>query len=346
MSGTADEPPGLALPFTALAGWNTADHASAWRVFRASAAAVVAGTRSLRDAQPPSAAFRASCEAAASMPERLAAGAARGFFEDAFTPRRLRPEGFLTGYYEPVVEGALVRGPGFTAPIIGRPAFLEGLRSEPVPDRAALEAFAVSAAADPVVWLADWVEAFLIHVQGSARIRLPDGSLRRLFYAGRNGLPYTSIGRRLVETGRMAASDMSLAALKGWLRDAGQEVGQPGRALMQENRSFIFFRLEEGDAPEAGPVGGQGLPLTAGTSIAVDRSLWSYGLPFVIAAAGPLPGFAADPFSGLFIAQDTGSAIVGPARVDLFLGSGEAAGAAAGSIRHPATVTVLWPRAG
>lgn len=337
-------PPGEPLPFAALRGWGAADHAGAWRAFRASAAAGLSGAAELRPARRPAPGLAAAWRQALAQPDDLPPRAVRAFFEGAFQPWRLGEAGFLTGYYEPIVAGALARDARFTAPVIDRPSFLDGLPPKRMPDRAALEAFASSPEAAPVVWLSDWVEAFLVQVQGSARVRLPDGMARRLVYAGRNGWPYTSIGRRLLETGRMTPDAMSLESLKAWLRQAGQDPGDPGRALMHENRSYIFFRLEAGAASGAGPIGGQGLPLAAGTSIAVDRGLWPYGLPFVIEADASLPGFAAPPFSGLFVAQDTGSAIVGAARVDLYLGSGPEAGSAAGRIRHRATVTVLWPR--
>lgn len=328
--------------FEAPPGWFAADHAGAWRAFRRSARHIAEGAAELRRSRPASPAMRRLCEQAAAMPNVLDHAAARHFFEASFRPRVVSSaEGLLTGYYEPVVEGTLACAPGFAAPIIDRPD--DWPDGATVPDRAALEQFAVTAAARPVVWLRDWTEVFLVHVQGSTRVRLPDGKQRRLVYAGRNGLPYTSIGKRLIETGRIAPAAMSLEALKAWLRRHGQEPGDPGRALMHENRSFIFFRLEPMPAAEAGPVGGQGILLAGGISAAVDRTLWSYGLPFFFAAEEPLPGFAPVPFAGLFVAQDTGSAIVGPARADLFVGSGPAAGTAAGRIRHPARVTVLEP---
>ncbi|MBE7213131.1 MAG: MltA domain-containing protein, partial [Gluconacetobacter diazotrophicus] len=273
--------------------------------------------------------------------------------------------GFLTGYYEPVLDGSLVRTPAFSAPILPRPADLVDLPDdapppgwpaglaaaarrpngnfEAYPDRAALEAWATGPESRPLVWLRDWVEVFLVHVQGSARLRLPDGSMRRLVYAGRNGHPYTSIGRLLVDGGEISWADMSLDRLKSWIRANGQASGERGRELMQRNRSYIFFQLVDATSDES-PTGGAGLPLTAGVSIAVDRAVWSYGLPFWITADEPVPGFGPGALSRLFIAQDTGTAIVGPARVDLFVGSGDAAGAAAGLIRHAARVHVLRPR--
>ncbi len=206
----------------------------------------------------------------------------------------------------------------------------------PYPDRAAIEA----ERRDPIVWVRDAVEAFLIQVQGSAQVEFRDGGRARLAYAGRNGLPYTSIGKILIEAGEIAESDMSLASLKAWLRcDSAR-----GLDVMRRNRSFVFFQLVEDFDPDLGPVAGAGVPLTPLRSIAVDRRTWAYGLPFWIDAELPWVDDTPQPFRRLMIAQDTGSAIVGAARADLFFGSGDAAGARAGAIRHPAEFVVLLPR--
>jgi len=182
-------------------------------------------------------------------------------------------------------------------------------------------------------------------VQGSARVRLADGSLLRLAYAGRNGHPYTSIGRILIDTGEIAEADMSLATLKQWIRAHGQNPGDAGALLMHRNKSYVFFSLHEECEPARGPIGGQGISLTALRSIAVDRAIWTYGLPFWIAADLPWRGSSPSPFRRLMIAQDTGSAITGPARADIFFGSGDDAGARAGDIRHAGDVVVFLPAA-
>ena len=259
------------------------------------------------------------------------AEAATAFFIAHFELRPLG-RGFLTGYYEPWVEGALAPSAPFSAPLLARPADLATLA--PYPARAEIEA----TGRDPVIWLEDAVEVFLIQVQGSARVRLRDGSWRRLIYHGRNGRPYTSIGRLLIEAGEIAEGDMALARLKAWLRADPER----GRVLMRRNESFIFFRLGE-DTGE-GPIGGAGRPLTPLRSLAVDRAPWSYGLPFYPVASLPWRSDAPEPFARMMIAEDTGSAIVGSARADLFFGGGAAAGARAGSIRHAAEMFVLWPR--
>ena len=211
---------------------------------------------------------------------------------------------------------------------------------EPYPDRAAIEDGALGLGARPVVWLREPGEAFILHVQGSARIRLADGAVMRVSYAGRNGRPYTSIGRLLVQRGVMDLETMTLETLMGWLRDHPDEA----RALMRRNESYIFFREATGLAPEDGPIGGAGIPLVPGRSLAVDRTLWSYGLPFWLEGRLPVSLTASEPLNRLMIAHDTGSAIVGPARGDFFVGSGSAAGTQAGLLRHATRFVVLRPR--
>jgi membrane-bound lytic murein transglycosylase A len=356
--------------FAQMAGWHDAEHARAWATFRCGAVLIAASAPELRTAVAPDPALQRICAHALAMPKQLTTGDAKDFFERNFEPFHIVPldgqDGFLTGYYEPVVAGSTTRSDDFTAPILPRPddlhtfarderhpsippEFSAGRRDADgvmriYPDRASLEAFGLTTAARPLVWLRDWTEVFLIHVQGSARIKLSDGSEQRLTYAGRNGHAYSSIGKRLIESGRIAQDAMTLDVLKSWLRGHGQELGQEARNLMQENRSYIFFNMDAVGTDTHGPIGGAGVPLHALSSIAVDRRIWAYGLPFWIESAMPLPGFGDGPLSRLFIAQDTGSAILGPARADLFLGSGEQAGAFAGRIRHSASFTVLLPR--
>ena len=325
---------------------------AALRVFQATARHIVERAPELRPALPPTEGLRAAARAALSLsPDDE--GAARDFFMRHFVARPLAGPAFLTGYYEPVVAGSLIAGADYRAPILARPTDLasfapgEGPQGfdaarrcvdgslKPYPERAEIE----DAAHQPIVWLTDAIEVFLIQVQGSARVKLPDGRQMRLVYDGRNGRPYTSIGRRLIEAGEIPEVEMSLAALKGWLRANGLEPGERGRELMRQNRSYIFFRLEEVRNPAEGPTGGASVPLTPLRSIAIDRTRWSYGLPFWIEAE--LPG---GPLRRLMIAQDTGSAIVGEARFDLFFGSGEEAGTQAGQIRHAARAFVLEPK--
>ena len=184
----------------------------------------------------------------------------------------------------------------------------------------------------------------MIQVQGSAAVDLPDGRRIRLTYAGRNGQPYASIGRMLIEAGEIAPDDMSLARLKQWVRDRGQAPGEPGRSLLHRNPSYIFFSVDLTAERATGPIGGAGVALTPLRSVAVDRGLWSYGLPVFVDAQLPEDGVGLAPFQRLMIGQDTGSAILGPARLDLFMGSGDAAGRRAGDIRHQGGLYILLPR--
>jgi membrane-bound lytic murein transglycosylase A len=348
------------LDFASLGAWADDDHLAALGAFRRSAQAGAAGDDSPRPAQPAPPGLVANRRAALG-PDIATRREARRFFETRFRPFRVIPEagaGFLTGYYEPCIPASPVETDAFRWPILGRPAdlvsfgldaapagFPQGVTGArrlgdgslaPYADRAAIEA----ERRDPILWVRDAVEAFLVQVQGSAQVVFPDRRRARLAYDGRNGLPYTSIGKILIESGEIAASDMSLANLKAWLRRDRAR----GLALMQRNRSFVFFRLVEDFDPALGPVAGAGVPLSPLRSIAVDRTIWAYGLPFWIAADLPWEDDALRPFRRLMIAQDTGSAIVGPARADIFFGSGDEAGARAGAIRHRADFTVLIPR--
>jgi membrane-bound lytic murein transglycosylase A len=335
------------LTFEDLAGFGEDDHLEAFRVFVQSCASIAASAPPPRKGVAASAALKTIAHAALHQEVRDTAQARR-FFETHFQPFRVAAKGpapsisgFLTGYYEPIVEGSLSRSRDFTAPVLARPGNLDSLT--PYPGRAAIEAGAIEHHTTPVGWLRDRVEVFLVQVQGSARVRLADGKVLRLVYAGRNGQPYTSIGRILIESGEI--TDMSLAALKQWIRAHGQNPGDAGLTLMHRNSSYVFFALREEDDSAVGPTGGQGIGLTALRSIAIDRALWSYGLPFWIAAELPWRSASASPFRRLMIAQDTGSAITGPARADIFFGSGDDAGARAGDIRHAGDVVVFLPAA-
>ena len=356
-------PPRLApLEFADLVGFSGDDLLAAYHCFARSARVIVEGGAETRPALPPSPALIANARAALDLDIDETAGARR-FFESRFRPFRVSPEtgtdGFLTGYYEPCVAGAAVETEAFRWPLLARPPDLETFARDRAPDAFPQDVSAARRRSDgslvpygdreaierervnPIVWLGDAVEAFLIQVQGSAQVEFPDGRRARLAYNGRNGLPYTSIGRILIEAGEIEENAMSLASLKAWLRAAGLGEGERGLALMRRNRSFVFFRLVEDFDPRSGPVAGAGVPLTPLRSIAVDRTRWAYGLPFWIEAELPWTGDRPRPFRRLVIAQDTGSAIVGPARADIFFGSGDAAGDRAGAIRHSGGFVVL-----
>lgn len=352
------------LAFSDLDGWAGDDHAAAFRAFLATCDPLLDGRAALRDALPAPESLKEICGRARARSTSLPAAEARAFFEDNFAPIDIRPQGgsgFLTAYFEPEIRASPVRTAEFPIPVLGRPADLETLKQgetrpgldpalqaarrvaggfEPYPDRAAIWAGALDGQGFEIAWLRDHAELFIVQVQGSARLVLPGGKRARLTYAGRNGHSYTSIGRKLVESGEIALEDMSLARLMAWLRSDPPR----GRRLMEENRSYVFFARDDSAAPDLGPIGGAGVPLTPGRSLAIDRMLWPYGLPVFIDAAPLTPAGPRARIARLMIAQDTGSAIVGPARGDYFMGSGAEAGARAGLVRDTMRFVVLWPR--
>ncbi|WP_291179377.1 MltA domain-containing protein [Hyphomicrobium sp.] len=350
------------VPFSALLGWDSDDHLAAFRAFLRSARVLTratlapSGQTRTADAALIAAAHRALAE---SIPD---AAAAKAYFEAHFVPHRVThngAEGLLTGYYEPVLAGSRVEEGPFRIPVYRRPPDLVNLVREeergaladgltharktadgiaPYATRAEIEDGALAGQGLELIWLADPVDAFFMHVQGSGRIRLPDGKTIRITYDGKNGHPYTSIGRVLIDAGHFAPEAMTLAALKTWLAaDATR-----GRKVMQENRSFVFFR-ELGNEDD-GPLGALEIPLSEGRSLAVDTGFHAIGTPIYVSAPTLTPWDDAQGFARLMIAQDVGSAIRGPERGDLYFGSGDEAGRLAGGTKHPGRFFVLLPR--
>ena len=202
-----------------------------------------------------------------------------------------------------------------------------------------------------LLWLEDAVDCFFLHIQGSGLIRLPDGTALRITYDGKNGHPYTSVGRYLIDQGHFTFDQMSLDAMKVWL---GADAAR-GRQAMWQNKSFVFFRVLDGDEAKSA-MGVMHIPLSEGRSLAVDTSFHAIGTPVYVCAptlthaAGAAglthaAGAAGAGFKRLMIAQDVGSAIRGPERGDLYFGSGDQAGALAGVTKHPGTYFVLLPNA-
>jgi membrane-bound lytic murein transglycosylase A len=349
------------LGFSDLAGWAQDDHAAALTTFRRSCAEIVKDARALRTALPASPGLKGACAAAL---EVASSFGSREFFESFFAPFEVLPpagRGFLTGYFEPEYEGSLVATEAFPTPLLARPddlvpipqgeswPGLDGLQAarrtenghEPYPDRAAIEDGALGERARPVIFLRDAVDALVVQVQGSARIRLLDGRTVGLAYAGKNGHPFTAPGRIIVERGHVPLAEMNLDRLTAWLRANPEEA----REIMRLNRSYVFFRLAEELDAKDGPIGAAGVPLTPARSLATDRNLWSYGLPFWLEGELPLAGGGSEPLRRILVSQDTGTAIVGPARGDLFFGSGPQAGTRAGLTRQPVRFVVLLPKA-
>ena len=348
-----------------LDGWTSDDHAAAFATFLASCRGILPDKRKPREAGALFTALKAVCRhARAAKP--LAGEAAREFFEQNFRPVRIAKvgegAGFLTGYYEPIVEGSRFPTREFNVPLYRRPADLvmqganrkgktfanKGIvlrkfgRRKAVPyyDRAQIEDGALDGRHLEICWLKDPIAAFFIQIQGSARIRLEDGAVLRVNYDAHNGHPYTPVGRILIERGLVSREEMSMQRIRGWM--LADPAG--GRALRRQNKSFIFFRIT-GLADHEEAHGGQGVALTPGRSIAVDRPRHVYGMPFWIEAELPL--VSEEPttkFRRLVVAQDTGSAIVGPARADIYFGAGDDAERVAGRIRHAGRFVMLMPR--
>lgn len=358
------------LAFADLPGWGEAALAPAFAAFRRAAPHRVAKPPKTRALGIDGAALARLSALALDLSETFDEPAARAFFETHFAPHRIVPrEGqpFLTGYFEPEVEGTRRGGdPRFPVPLLARPDDLVDVdesnrpadldpshafarRSEDgtlvaYPDRAAIEDGALADRGLELVHLADPVEAFFVHVQGSVRIRLVEGGVMRLAYAAKAGHPYTSIGRLAIERGLIAEEEMTLERLRRWLTDHPAE----GRALMRENQSYVFFAEQTGLDDDLGAVAASGVQLTPRVSLAVDRTLTTFGTPIFLAADLPTgTDGAIEPFRRLMLAEDTGSAIVGPARGDVFFGLGRAAAAVAGRIRHvPDAFVALVPRDG
>ncbi|MEF2071312.1 murein transglycosylase A [Consotaella aegiceratis] len=354
--------------YSDLGAWGGGDLRPALAAFRRSAPLLLDGRVKSGALGLEAAWLNAAAERALALAPDAGNDEARQFFEAEFRPARVKSStdedarsGFMTGYYEPEVDASRHRTERFRYPLYRQPADLvkvddvsrpagldqsfrfarrrpDGLLDE-YPDRAAIEAGLLQGRGLELAWLADPVEAFFIHIQGSARLILDDGGVMRVSYAAKTGHPFTAIGRILVDEGELTLAEADMAGIRRWLGDHPQRV----RNLLNRNRSFIFFREAPVEDVTLGPVGAAKTPLTPFASIAVDRELHTFGLPFFIAA--PELRVEGEAFARLMIAQDTGSAIVGPARADLFCGSGAAAGAIAGRIRHPADVFALVPAA-
>jgi membrane-bound lytic murein transglycosylase A len=348
--------------YDALADWRTDDHADAFRAFRRGAAVLADHPPKTRGLGVDASLLGAILERAGRLPEDISRDQARAFFEAEFAPIDVAPDkgaGFFTGYYEPILAGSRVRTRKFATPLLRPPADLvefdpnspppgvdsalrfarktvDGLK--PYYDRSEIESGALDGQGLEIAFLADPVDAFFVHIQGAARIELDDGSALRVTYAAKSGHPYTPIGRVLIEIGALASGKATMAAIRDWL--AANPEG--AKEVMARNRSFIFFREAPVGDPKLGPVAAAKVPLTAGRSLAVDRLLQTFHAPVWVETT--LPDGAA--FRRLLIAQDTGSAIVGPARGDIFFGSGDAAGALAGAMAGKGRFTVLAPRGG
>jgi peptidoglycan lytic transglycosylase A len=369
-AASAEEPLKLAgsqlepVKWSELAGWTADDHLAAFAAYQTSCRALRKIPRT-DDSRPIHGALGNVCRKAIAL-QPQDAHTARAFFEQNFQPVRIArlgdAVGLLTGYFEPIVAGSRFPNPEFPVPLYRRPRDLvaagykpgstafpnKGVRigrrtgnNELVPyhDRGAIEAGALDGQKLEICWLKDPFDLLAIQIEGSGRVVLEDGTPVRVSYDSHNGYNYSSVERVLVERNLMSRKEMSRERIRAWMAAYPEEAAK----VRATNRAYAFFRVT-GLTNEGEPVGAQGVPLTPGRSIAVDR-MHEYGTPFFIEANLPLESVKpASPFRRLMIAQDTGSAIVGPARADLYLGAGDEAGRIAGRIRHPGRFVMLLPR--
>ena len=352
-----------------IAGWNDDDHLAAFKTFRASCKPI--SEQHTLPADPkgdPKAlgiSLREPCRAARAA-DITDSAKARSFFEDHFVALQIsrlgENAGFVTGYYEPVIDGSRTQTDVYNVPVYRRPSnlFVRGFTQDspelpnkgqvfrkigrrklvPYYDRGQIEDGAIAGRGLEICWLKNQTDLLFSQIQGSARVRLEDGSTIRINYAAHNGYPYTAIGRVLIDRGIIPKEQMSMQKIREWL----DQNPDGAKELRRQNRSYIFFReVQLSDKDEA--VGAQGVPLTPGRSIAVDKSLHVYGTPFFIEGELPIESEQSKtPFRRLMIAQDTGSAITGPARADLYFGAGADAGRVSGRLRHNMHFVMLAPK--
>ncbi|WP_245710738.1 murein transglycosylase A [Citreimonas salinaria] len=319
MTGSAQAADGSSyaiLGFEDLQGWADDDHQAALDVFR----------NTCGDLNDPD--WRALCAMAADT------GDARQFFELFFRPVMISDgaDPLFTGYFEPELDGSLTRTSRYSHPLYTMPS--EAAETRPwLTRREILSTGALAGRGLEIAWVDDPVEAFFLQVQGSGRIRLPDGQSIRVGYAGANGHPYSSIGQELVRRGIYEPHQVSADVIRNWVRRNPDE----GRELLFHNDSYVFFREVSEVPAERGPLGAMNRSITPMRSIAVDPAFVPLGAPVWIEKAGD------EPMQRLMIAQDTGSAIKGAQRADIYFGTGDDAGQRAGRVKDGGRMVVLLP---
>ncbi len=358
-----DEKPALPLfiksDFSSLPGWSTANHARFLEAF-AEQCSVNGNALAKRKATPTG--LLEACRKARQNLSGNALLPAQIWMEANFDVWQFqqedgKKEGLLTGYFEPLLKGSRKAQGAFNAPLYGVPADLitvklddiypelkgkrlrgrlQGNTLVPFFDRAEWERLGPDRE-QPIVWVDDKLDAFLLQVQGSGRVTLPDGSVIRLSYAEQNGHPYKSIGKVLVDRGELTAAQATIPGIRNWAK------ANPGKLdeLLNANPSVVFFKENKVLRPQEGPVGAMGVPLTGKLSLAIDREKVPYGSPIWIESSNPVTN---TPIAQGTLAQDTGGAIRGRVRADYFWGTGEEAGTAAGLTRQPLKMWLIWPK--
>jgi membrane-bound lytic murein transglycosylase A len=284
---------------------------------------------------------------------------ARTYFETYFKPYQIRSAdtdtGLFTGYYEASLRGSPIQTGVYQTPLRVRPSdlvmvnlgeFIPDLKGQriagrvkegqlkPYEDRAKIETGHLPTEMDKALyWVDSAVDAFFLQVQGSGVVTLPDGNTVRVGYDGQNGHPYTAIGKELIARGELTKETVSMQSIRDWLTANPSEASD----VMRLNKSYVFFRKLDTE----GPVGAEGVVLTPERSLAIDSSIWPYGLPMFINAEHPIDK---DPIRKLLVAQDTGGAIRGNIRGDFFWGYGDKAAAYAGPMKSKGYLWILLPK--
>jgi len=354
----------LPLAWADVDGWADDDQLAAFKTFRISCQPITAERGVPAQQKTLGISLREPCRAARASDVKTADDA-RAFFEKYFVPLQIsklgESDGFVTGYYEPILEGSKTPTDVYNVPVYRRPSnlFIRGVKQDgPAPnggpvyrkigrrklvpyyDRGEIEDGKIAGRGLELCYLKDQTDLLFMQIQGSGRIKFTDGTTLRLNYDAHNGQPYTPVGRILIERKIIPREEMSMQRIREWM-----EANPDGaKELRRANKSYVFFRqVKLNDNDEA--IGGQGVPLTAQRSIAVDHSLHLYGTPFFITGKLPLESEKSPtPFRHLMIAQDTGSAIVGPARADLYFGAGPDAARIAGRLKNSIRFAILVPK--
>jgi len=350
------KPPGIGerLDWPDLIGWEADNHLEAWPALlnnclvlstQPNWAPICAAAQSIRDDTHP--------------PDNRKV---RRFFETWFHPHEMigkdgNPGGLITGYYEPLLYGSKTPSERYRYPLYGPPTTLltvelgalypelkgkrirgrlQGNKVLPFFTRSEIEANRHLLAGEEILWVDDRDDAFFLHIQGSGRVKLPDGQIVGVGYSNQNGHPYVAIGRVLLERNEIAQEDISLFSLRQWLIDHPLQA----EMLLNRNPSYVFFTLQ--DEPQNGPLGSLNVPLTAERSIAIDPEFVDLGTPVWLMTN--VPGATEKPYHRLVIAQDTGGAIKGALRVDLFWGYGHNAEQSAGIMKERGRFIVLLPK--
>ena len=354
---------GKPLEWRQVGGWQQDNHAEAWPALLNSCKAMATNPR-----------WQDLCRATRDHPgpdnpapdnPALDNLAARRFFERWFTPHKLHGQagktgGLITGYYEPLLFGSFTPDDRYRYPLYAPPQTLlsvelgdlypalkhqrirgriEGNKVLPFYSRKEIDSNQSLLAGNELVWVDDRDAVFFLHIQGSGRIRLPDGGTVGVGYGNQNGHPYLAVGRVLLERGELKREEISLFTIRQWLRD------NPARAeeLLYRNPSYVFFVLRESPDPGAGPLGSLNVPLTPQRSVAIDPAVVNLGVPLWLSTN--FPGEPKRPYRRLVLAQDTGGAIKGALRADLFWGHGAQAERAAGTMQESGDLIVLLPKA-